>query len=224
MSDPYPKDVHLKDVHPNHAHPSDSTSVLGRRVLAHLIDFVLLVVVIAIAISSRVKIVENVTTNFCSGAEQGQCVVIGNQAVTFSNAARAEATYVLLGFWTVMGVIEGVWGAFVGKRIMGLRVVGREGGRPGPLRGAIRGALMLVDSALFVGFVGLVLVFVTRPRRRLGDFAAGTLVVRADAAVVDANVDPIEWDEQKSVYVFRDPVSGARQIWDPATEQWMPLD
>ena len=46
---------------------------------------------------------------------------------------------VVLGYWVIVGVIEGTTGAFLGKRILGLRVVGNDGARIGPTRGALRG-------------------------------------------------------------------------------------
>jgi uncharacterized RDD family membrane protein YckC len=73
-------------------------------------------------------------------------------------------------------VFEIVWnGQTPGKRLLGLRVI-RENGYP--LRAAdavVRNLVRIVDS---LGYVGLVVMLFNDRARRLGDFAAGTVVVR----------------------------------------------
>jgi uncharacterized RDD family membrane protein YckC len=65
-----------------------------------------------------------------------------------------------------------------GKRWTGLRVV-RSGGQPvGFITSTIRNLLRLVDFLPFSYLVGIVSILVTRRNQRLGDVAAGTLVVR----------------------------------------------
>ncbi|GAA0815074.1 RDD family protein [Spirilliplanes yamanashiensis] len=76
-------------------------------------------------------------------------------------------------------VLEGFTGRTVGKLVTGIRVVDAEtGGRPGLLSGIARTALRIVDGLL--GYlVALIIVVNSDRRRRLGDMAAKTLVVRA---------------------------------------------
>ena len=65
-----------------------------------------------------------------------------------------------------------------GKRLNGLRVV-RVGGFPiGFLASAIRNTLRLIDFLPSAYLVGCVAILVTEHNQRLGDLAAGTLVVR----------------------------------------------
>ena len=65
-----------------------------------------------------------------------------------------------------------------GKRWTGLRVV-RTGGQPvGFLTSSIRNLMRLVDFLPFSYLVGIVAILATRRNQRLGDVAAGTLVVR----------------------------------------------
>jgi uncharacterized RDD family membrane protein YckC len=82
----------------------------------------------------------------------------------------------LLGYPIAM---ETWWnGRTVGKAAAGLRVVTTEGGPIGFRQAALRGALLLIDVvALPVALVGLTGVVVSRRHQRLGDLAAGTLVV-----------------------------------------------
>jgi uncharacterized RDD family membrane protein YckC len=79
-------------------------------------------------------------------------------------------------------VFEGLYGRTVGKLVTGIRVIdAATGGRPGLLSGVSRTALRLVDG--FFGYlVALIVVVNSTNRRRLGDMAAKTLVVRANSA------------------------------------------
>ena len=76
-------------------------------------------------------------------------------------------------------VLEGLFGRTVGKLITGIRVVDAgTGGRPGLLSGFVRTLLRLIDG-IFGYLVALIIVVNSDRRRRLGDMAAKTLVVRA---------------------------------------------
>jgi uncharacterized RDD family membrane protein YckC len=68
-----------------------------------------------------------------------------------------------------------------GKRAVGLRVV-RDGGGPVGLRASlIRNVIRLFEAVLFY-LPALVSILVTRANQRLGDLAAGTLVIREPKA------------------------------------------
>lgn len=76
-------------------------------------------------------------------------------------------------------LLEGLTGRTIGKMITGIRVVDAEaGGRPGVVSAVVRTLLRLVDG-LFGYLVGFIVVLNSDRRRRLGDMAAKTLVVRA---------------------------------------------
>ncbi len=74
--------------------------------------------------------------------------------------------------------LEGWFGQTAGKRITGIRVVDESGNRPGFLSALVRTLLRLIDGILAY-FVAFVIVVNSSRRRRLGDMAAKTLVVRA---------------------------------------------
>ena len=65
-----------------------------------------------------------------------------------------------------------------GKRMNGLRVVRIDGSPVNFFTSAIRNVLRLVDILPGMYLVGIVTILVTRQNQRLGDVAAGTLVVR----------------------------------------------
>lgn len=97
-------------------------------------------------------------------------------------ANLALALWAILAFamlWGYYLLFELLWsGQSPGKRLFGLRVV-REGGRPLDFSAsALRNLVRIVDFLPFGYGLGLLSVFVDRRARRLGDLAAGTLVVR----------------------------------------------
>jgi uncharacterized RDD family membrane protein YckC len=68
-----------------------------------------------------------------------------------------------------------------GKRMAGLVLVDRSGGTPGTAALLIRNVFRLIDSLPAFYVVGLVSCFFTANRVRIGDMAAGTLLVLDDA-------------------------------------------
>lgn len=84
---------------------------------------------------------------------------------------------ILLGYPIIM---ETVWnGRTLGMAAAGLRAVTKEGA---PIRfrhAAVRGALGLIDFWLIpVGVIATIVILLTRDNQRLGDLAAGTIVLR----------------------------------------------
>ena len=65
-----------------------------------------------------------------------------------------------------------------GKRLNGLRVVRTDGSPVGFFTSAVRNVLRLADLLPGMYLAGIVTILVTRRNQRLGDLAAGTLVVR----------------------------------------------
>jgi len=72
-------------------------------------------------------------------------------------------------------------GGTLGKSALGLRVMRVDGGAPRMTDLAVRNVVRIVDVGL--GGVGLLVMFFHPTTRRLGDLAAGTLVVRARPAI-----------------------------------------
>lgn len=74
-------------------------------------------------------------------------------------------------------LLEGRLGATLGKWVLGLRVVGPEGGRPGLLRSAQRNLLRFVDGLPAFNLLGVLLILRSPERARFGDRVAGTRVI-----------------------------------------------
>ncbi|MEU4240595.1 RDD family protein [Actinoplanes sp. NPDC026619] len=75
--------------------------------------------------------------------------------------------------------LEGLTGRTLGKLLTGIRVVNAEtGARPGLLSGFVRTLLRIIDG-IAAYLVAMIIVVNSKDRRRLGDMAAKTLVIRA---------------------------------------------
>lgn len=76
-------------------------------------------------------------------------------------------------------VCEKYWnGKTVGKHLMNIHVVNLDGSRPSTGQLLIRWLLLLVDGVMLGPCIGLLSIIFTRNSQRLGDLAAGTVVVR----------------------------------------------
>jgi uncharacterized RDD family membrane protein YckC len=73
-----------------------------------------------------------------------------------------------------------------GKRMAGVRIVSRNGGPPGTSALLIRNIFRLIDSLPALYMLGLISCFVTANRVRVGDLAAGTLLVLDNAAAEES--------------------------------------
>jgi len=93
----------------------------------------------------------------------------------------AVAVFIFIPFllyWGYFTLFEALWdGRTPGKRIAKIRVIQRSGRGIGFFESMTRNFLRIVDQFPFVYAVGVVSIFLTRDHQRLGDLAAGTLVV-----------------------------------------------
>jgi uncharacterized RDD family membrane protein YckC len=97
----------------------------------------------------------------------------------------------VLGMWFYMILLFGInWfyhaageiffkGQSPGKRILGLRVVQSDGSPVGPGASFLRNLLRFADTFMFLYLIALLLITLSPGFRRLGDWAADTLVVYA---------------------------------------------
>src|SRR5437879_7617205 len=160
---------------------------IGSRFLAQIIDsLIILVVLIAITI------------------------LAGTVGGVFNSGERALLVEIILGFILLAGyflVSEAVWnGQTLGKRAARLRVVG-DHGEPVTLgQAAIRNLVRIVDFLPVFYAIGMLTLFINGRGKRLGDFAAGTLVVRDR--------------ERVSLYDLSSAPAGAVAAPQPASSIW----
>jgi uncharacterized RDD family membrane protein YckC len=75
-----------------------------------------------------------------------------------------------------------------GKRMVGVRIVTRNGAVPSAAAFVVRNVFRLVDSFPLAYGVGLITSLVTREHVRVGDLAAGTLLVYENRGALDAGL------------------------------------
>jgi uncharacterized RDD family membrane protein YckC len=143
------------------------TANLGSRILAYLVDMVV--------------VVAGILAGLFAVALLGQA-----SDVVVPDWVALTIVLVLLPAWWLGYFIafETLWrGRTLGKAALGLRVVTREGAPVRFRHAAIRGLLGLVDFLLLGGFLAVVFILFTRDNQRLGDMVAGTLVLRERSAL-----------------------------------------
>lgn len=102
------------------------------------------------------------------------------------------------GYFVISEMVSG--GRSLGKALVGLRVV-RDGGQPITLRASmVRNLLRIADMLPASYLAGLVTMVVSEEGKRLGDIAAGTVVVRLDRP---APAPPIRADDDPRAAEFR---------------------
>jgi uncharacterized RDD family membrane protein YckC len=132
---------------------------MGSRFLAWLVDGALIVIL--------------GTAGVCAGS----VLEVGRQGLGMA--------LVLLWFfalsWGYFLLFEWLWhGQTPGKRLMGIRVIQWQGTSVSFYQSAVRNILRAVDSLPFFYSLGFCVAACNRENRRLGDLAAGTLVVHVD--------------------------------------------
>lgn len=132
---------------------------LGSRFLAWLVDFGLIVLL------------------GCMGVWIGIVLEIGRAGI---GHAAVEVWFFVLS-WGYFLVFEWLWlGQTPGKRIAGIRVIQSQGTSVTGFQAAVRNIVRVVDALPFFYGVGFLVAVGNREQRRLGDFAADTLVVHVE--------------------------------------------
>jgi uncharacterized RDD family membrane protein YckC len=121
---------------------------LGPRILAGIIDVIIMLLIM-------------LPLGFVAGQSMG---------------AQIGVSFIGIVYFIVM---EALKGATVGKMAMGLRVVkAADGSAISWMESIIRNILRIVDALPFLYIIGMILIAVTAKKQRVGDLAAGTIVVK----------------------------------------------
>ncbi len=147
---------------------SATGAALPRRVLALIADT--LVISLLDAILNGTFGVARVTS--------GVATTVGSGGYTsFTTQTTVDWVWLALLWVTYYAVLEGLFGATVGKGLAGLRVTDLEGRRIGWQAAIVRNLARLLDVLPFAYLLGGILTLATKRHRRLGDLLSGTLVV-----------------------------------------------
>jgi uncharacterized RDD family membrane protein YckC len=144
-----------------------ATAGLGSRVVGQLVDS-LIALLLAYAVVFAYAAI-------AASASSGQGLAFGAGGAAFA------FFFVYFGYFLVCEAVTG--GRTPGKAAMGLRVMRVDGSAPDFIAILIRNVVRVLDVALFVTGIGVVIMFFHPQSRRLGDIAAGTVVVRERARV-----------------------------------------
>jgi uncharacterized RDD family membrane protein YckC len=140
-----------------------STAGVGSRLAAQLVDG-MLVAVLFLAVSLVL------TATLASLNRRGALLVAGLFVGSFF--------FVLFGYFFVSELMSG--GRTLGKNALGIRVMMLDGSAPDATALLIRNVVRIVDA---IAGIGIFVMFFHPLSRRLGDLAAGTVVVRERARV-----------------------------------------
>jgi uncharacterized RDD family membrane protein YckC len=167
---------------------------LGSRFAAYAIDFVIQLVALFCFFQ---------VLNYLAGPNPDETSSL--------RADGAAALFVLVDFMGYFVIAEMLsHGRSPGKQLAGLRVV-LVGGQPvGFLGSLLRNVLRIVDFLPIVNVLGSVLILSTSRNQRLGDLAAGTVVIRERLAAERA-VSPQSWSSGAG---FAAP-AGVSAYWAP---------
>jgi len=146
----------------------------------------------------------------------------GMVAFSRTSAQWAAAVEVFIFFllnWGYFTLFEAFWnGQTPGKRIARIRVIQRSGRGIGLFESMARNLVRYVDQIPFFYVVGVIAIFATRQHQRLGDLAAGTLVVR------DREQETPLWGESGSRTITAQIFAQSVPVPEPHTAFTLPVD
>lgn len=144
---------------------------IGSRFLAALIDTILIILVQVILVGGVLLITNLALDDVSSTVSAWVAGILGLVSFVF--------------FWGFYIFFEILWnGQTPGKRIVGLRVIRVDGTPVAVSEVIIRNLVRIIDFMPIAYGVGVVTMFINTNSRRVGDLAAGTLVVH-DRGVKD---------------------------------------
>jgi uncharacterized RDD family membrane protein YckC len=144
------------------------TQVVGRRVAAFVIDFVVWLAIIAAAWYA-------LTENVHHACGSGGGIEINGDCHGFTQHSHRTIWFVIIGVVSIglFIVMQGLTGKTPGKAMLGIKVVKSDGNAPGILRTIGRELMWIVDFWI----VALIAALASQNNQRLGDMVAGTYVV-----------------------------------------------
>ncbi len=154
---------------------------LGSRLLAALIDFLCMLAFLIAALAIAFGAIESGQESWKQVAENASQQAPWTQGLGVAATILVFLSIFLVqwGYYIICEMVTG--GASPGKRALGLRVI-RDNGLPiGFVASLLRNLVRFVDFLPWGYGVGLVAVFASARGQRLGDLAAGTLVVKVAA-------------------------------------------
>jgi len=172
---------------------ADPTAVFGRRVLAALIDGLLILVPVILLITAQFEYLEVDSLpvsaeEFCDRFNDdngGLCADfsdVDDRVYFVDEFSSGPTVFYWAAAFGMFVVLQGLTGWSVGKLVTGVRVVREDGRTVGVVKALVRWLLWVVDAfPYFLPLVGFIVGLTTVGHRRVGDMVAKTFVVRRSA-------------------------------------------
>jgi len=165
-------DEHVLIETPEHIELRFELAGLGTRFVAVLIDHLL-----QILVTGLVGLIVSLTA-------LGQDIVPPlKQSIIWAIAVGFILIFIAL--WGYFAIFETAWnGQTPGKRVAGIRVVRDDGTPISFLDAMVRNLVRVVDFLPGYYTIGIIALFISPQNKRLGDYAAGTIVIKERTAPI----------------------------------------
>jgi hypothetical protein len=208
---------------------SDPTKVVGRRVLAVVLDWIIVLIPFLLLFTASLEYLDTgeLTINgepvtgeeYCDAYldnVNGICIDfedIDDRVYYSDDSFLGAYGFYTLATFLLLVVLQGFTGWTPGKLITGIRVVAEDGSKPGVLKALVRWLLWIVDGFPYFipGLTGFIVALSTPGHRRVGDLAAKTFVVKRAAAGT-----PIDIRASGQLLVGEQPTTGMPPAWGPS--------
>jgi uncharacterized RDD family membrane protein YckC len=160
--------------------------VITRRAVAFVIDAFLVAVlpILTVLVIGHSRAVRACPEHLAPGHS---CFAWKETGVVVENRSLLWFVALLAVFYVLVFVfVQGRTGASPGKSLLGVRVIDHQGRRPGFVRSAVRALAWVIDAITLLVPIALWSAWFSPGHRRVGDFLAGTYVVRHGSEPVAA--------------------------------------
>jgi uncharacterized RDD family membrane protein YckC len=120
------------------------------------------------------------TALYLTASATGQMPTAAHMPRAFTSVGALPAFAIYFLYHPILEML--MRGRTPGKRMAGVRIVTRNGGAPSIGALLVRNLFRLIDSLPFLYLVGLIVCLMSEQRVRVGDMAAGTLLVLDESA------------------------------------------
>jgi uncharacterized RDD family membrane protein YckC len=172
------EDLHRVEV-PEHVEIAFTLAGFGSRFIAYLIDLVCMILIVALLFAAMLALILTLSKGFAGALLGGQSTQGEGLVIALVISLFGLALFIVSWFYFLM--FEMLWdGKSPGKRALGIRVIRDEGGKITFYASLLRNLLRVADWLPAFYFVGMIAMFANRKWKRLGDLAAGTIVVKEE--------------------------------------------
>jgi uncharacterized RDD family membrane protein YckC len=172
------EDLHRVEV-PEHVEIAFTLAGFGSRFIAYLIDLACMILLVAILFAAMLALILTLSKGFAEALFGGQSMQGEGLVITLVISLFGLALFIVSWFYFL--IFELLWdGKSPGKRALGIRVIRDEGGKITFYASLLRNLLRVADWLPSFYFVGMIAMFANRKWKRLGDLAAGTIVVKEE--------------------------------------------